>query len=290
MNSIEGGDYVNRILVLLLLAAAAAQASEWKHKKETEEDKTYAIDLSRGAPEVVIKNVLGFIKVSGYSGSEVSLSIHRAAMARSPEKLEEAERDVQLRIEHDSNSVGVYLDAPYTCRDGINYRGEEYYGYRVQYDFVLRVPFRTTLVLETINRIEVDNVHGDYDVRAVEGEVSMEEVSGSGYAHSVAGDLQIIFAGNPKGDCSFGSVSGDLNLSFKEALSADFRIKTLSGEIFTDFPTEQLGPRPAASRREKGMFVYKGDRAVGVRVGSGGPEIELETISGDILIAKRKTR
>jgi hypothetical protein len=39
--------------------------------------------------------------------------------------------------------------------------------------------------------------------------------------------------------------------------------------------------------RKKGKYVYKSDRSVYFRVGDGGPEIELDTLAGDILIKER---
>ena len=102
--------------------------------------------------------------------------------------------------------------------------------------------------------------------------------------------LTVLFRRHPDGPCSFKSVSGDVEVDFPGEPSADFRFKTMHGEVYSDFDVTRL-PKAAPVREERaekdGKFVYRSEGFTGVRSGKGGPEIKLETLTGDILIAKR---
>ncbi|MGZ5498999.1 MAG: hypothetical protein ACXWHI_09780, partial [Candidatus Aminicenantales bacterium] len=158
--------------------------------------------------------------------------------------------------------------------------------------FTLKVPVRTNLVLATVldGDVEVRGVEGAFDVRNVNGKVRLVDAAGSGDAQTENGGVTVLFLRNPDGPCRFKTINGDVELDFPVPPSADFRFKTMHGEVYSDFDVTSL-PKAAAIREERpekgGKFVYRSDGFYGVRAGKGGPEIKLETLNGDILIAKR---
>ena len=77
-------------------------------------------------------------------------------------------------------------------------------------------------------------------------------------------------------------------VTFQPTLAADLRLKTFNGGMYTDFDTTTLPALTPVTERKAGKFVYKADRAAGVRVGSGGPELRFETLNGDIRILQRR--
>jgi len=95
------------------------------------------------------------------------------------------------------------------------------------------------------------------------------------------------FEQNPKKDCSFGSLNGEIEVTFLAGLEADFRFKTFNGDVYTDFDISYLSPRHATTKRRKGKYVYKADKAFGARVGQGGPEMEFDGFNGDIYVNKK---
>ncbi|NTU51847.1 MAG: hypothetical protein HGA94_05355, partial [Candidatus Aminicenantes bacterium] len=127
-------------------------------------------------------------------------------------------------------------------------------------------------------------------VRTVVGEVRLVDAAGAGDAQAVSGGVTVAFKRPPDGPCVFKTVSGDVEVNFPGEPSADFRIKTMHGEVYSDFEVTYLPQAPPVrqERREAGgRYVYRSDSGYGVRTGRGGPEIKLETLTGDILIAKR---
>ena len=106
-------------------------------------------------------------------------------------------------------------------------------------------------------------------------------LAGLGFADEAA------FAAAPSGPSVFRTVNGRVTVTLPGTLSADLRLKTLHGGLYTDFDTTPLPTRATAERRE-GRLVFRPDRHASVRVGSGGPELTFETINGDVEVRKQK--
>ena len=82
------------------------------------------------------------------------------------------------------------------------------------------------------------------------------------------------------------AVNGRVNVTLPASLSADLRLKTMNGGLYTDFDTTPLPSRSTAERRD-GKFIYRADRYASVRVGKGGPELTFETLNGDVQVRKQ---
>jgi hypothetical protein len=68
--------------------------------------------------------------------------------------------------------------------------------------------------------------------------------------------------------------------------SGHFDPHSVNGGVFTDFEATALAPTMKPEPRD-GRFVYRADRGGTVRVGAGGPEIDIETVNGAIEIHKQ---
>jgi len=245
--------------------------------------------LSGAAPKtVIVDNVNGSIHVTGYAGGEVRLVAHKDLHADTPEAAEEARREVKLDMTQDGNTVRLYVDGPFRCRDGgvhFDHRRE----YEVKYDFELQVPRDTAVDLKTINdgEIRIENVAGDYKVDNINGGIEMTEVSGSGKVYALNGKVRVLFHDNPRAKSSFGSLNGEVRVTFQPDLSADLRFKTFNGGVYTDFPVSYMPAPAAAAERRDGKFIYKSNDWSAVRVAHGGPELSFDAFNGNIRILSR---
>jgi hypothetical protein len=293
-------------LTISLTAAAALDAGAPQRKGFRGDDmksfgtETFAKTLTFADPaktgKVVVDNLYGPIRVEAYGGREVVLEAKKVVYARDEARAARAEAEVRLDVSAEGNTITAYVDGPFRKKeDGrrgrdIHMRGDP--GYLVYYGFTLKVPARTDLVLSTVidGDIDVRGVEGVFDVRNVTSSVRLVDQAGSGEARSVAGGVTVDFRRHPDGPCSFKSISGDVEVDFPGEASADFHFKTMTGEVYSDFEVTRL-PKPAPGREERraegGRFVFRSDGFNAVRAGRGGPAIKLETLSGDILIAKR---
>lgn len=233
-----------------------------------------------------IDNVWGSIEIVGTASDQVQLTLNRSTRAESKEELEQARKDVTLDITEQPDSLKFYVNGPFRCDCHDCYRSREVDGYIVKMDFQLQVPRDINLKIKTINEghVSVRDVSGNFVVRNVNGDIQMRNIAGSGSARTVNGPVKVSFRQNPHEASDFQTVNGNVELQFARDLAADFRFKTFNGGVYSDFPVTALPAHPIEGEHHGAKVVFRADRYAGVRVSSGGPQIKVENLNGDIRI------
>jgi DUF4097 and DUF4098 domain-containing protein YvlB len=125
--------------------------------------------------------------------------------------------------------------------------------------------------------VEVNGAGDEVRARSVSGNVRLERVRAPAVsASSVSGDVEAqIDALTGAGDLRFTSVSGNVSLQLPRSLDADVTLKTVSGELDSDFPLVIRGGSRMARRTITGT------------IGRGGRELQLTTVSGNVRLRAR---
>jgi hypothetical protein len=268
----------------LLAAGSAAGADESRWKFENQETVRRAFPMSAGAPQkLLVDNINGYVHVTGGS-NEVQVSVNRHTRAWSQQALEEANKEVKLDMSQQGNFVRLYVDGPFRSGNGVNYRGEDYYGYNVVFDYDIQVPAGMEVVLKTVNHgdIQLKKTTGDYEINGVNGGIELDGVAGSGTVRTVNGPVKVSFQRNPTKDCRFYTLNGKLEAYFQPPLDANAHFKTLNGSVYTDFDVTPMPLEPAKAQQSNGKFVYRSNRTMAGRMGKGGPDLSFETLNGTI--------
>lgn len=233
-----------------------------------------------------VDNVWGSIEVVGTNSDQVQLVVNKSIRAESQDKLAQARKEVTLDITGQEGLLKLYVNGPFRCHCDDECGHREFEGYIVKMDFKLQVPRDIDVKVKTVNegRVVVRDINGNFQVRNVNGDVEMSHIAGSGTARTVNGPVKVSFRQNPREASDFQTVNGNVELSFAQSLTADFRFKTFNGGIYSDFPVTALPVRAAQEEHHGAKFVFRADRYTGVRIGSGGPEIKVENLNGDIRI------
>lgn len=249
------------------------------------------------AKSLEVDNVNGSIHVTGYAGAAIELDARRTITAEDAERAEAARREVKLDITQPGEEVRVYVDGPFRChceerpsfRSRNNMREHGRRGYSVTYDFEIKVPQDTALYLATVNhgQIRVEKTAGDYDIENINGGIEMDDIAGSGRVYALNGKVAVTFLKNPERNSYFGSLNGLVEVWFQPNLSADARVKTFNGGIYTDYPVTYLPIAAGTAERINGKFVYRSNEFQGIRIGNGGPELKFENFNGEIRIRNR---
>lgn len=274
-----------RTCIAILLACAAVAYGDVEQKSAEQRSFT-------GAKKLILDNVLGSVEVTGYNGADLQVEATKTIEAESPERADAAKREVKLDMNQSGEVVRVFVDGPFRCHcddgRGVNYRGERHDGYRVVYDFRIKAPFGTFLDLRTVTHggITLNHTSGGFALSAVNSPIVLADVSGSGDVRTVNGGVKAAFVERPTGNCSFRSVNGALDVSFPPDLAADVRTKTFNGALYTDFDVSALPIAAASPERRNGKFIYRSRGVNGVRIGRGGPELNFDTLNGNIYIRK----
>jgi hypothetical protein len=248
--------------------------------------KSFPMPVAHKSLEV--DNLFGSIEVVGGASDQVELVVEKNIRAESKDALELARKEVTLDITQQVGALKLYVNGPFRCHcdDCHSSRDRDGQDYIVKMDFQLRVPRDIDTKVKTVNEghVLVHNVNGNFIARNVNGAIEMDHVAGSGTAHTVNGPVKVSFRENPRQNSGFQSVNGDIELFFMHGLSADFRFKTFNGGIYSDFPVTALPAHAIKEDHQNGKTIFRADRFTEARINSGGPEIQVENLNGDIRI------
>jgi hypothetical protein len=250
---------VKRLLVALALAVPLMAEVQ----DRSTETRTFA-----GVREIVLDNVSGTVEVTGYNGRDAVVEIEKRIRAESDDRMEVAKREVKLEVTESAGLLKLLVDGPFRCN--CDSWGARRNGYQVTYDFKVRIP-----------------ADAKFDVRTVNGALSMEGIAGAGKAKTVNGGVRVVFAKNPPGAVEVETINGNVDVTLLPGLAADLRMKTLNGGMFTDYDVTPLPSEPVTTERRNGKFVYRTQDAARVRVGGGGPELSFKTLNGNIYVRSR---
>lgn len=251
-----------------------------------------------------IRNIKGEIRAEPAGGGEVTVTARRTGG-----------RADRVRVEMVRRGNGVVICALYPTGDddddggrGWNHRDSDDdeprdacnsgRGMNVRdsdagVDFEVHVPAGVRLSARSVSGdVQVNDLRGPVDAASVSGDVHVSSTA-EVRANSVSGNVYAALGRIPSDGLSFHSVSGDVTLELPSGTDADFSARTLSGEIDSDFPLTIEG---RGGRRDDDDDDRGGRSRVRVRVGHdlharlgrGGPELSVTTVSGDINLRRAR--
>jgi len=252
----------------------------------TEEKIEKSFPMPSAHRTLEIDNVWGSIDVVGTASDQAKLTINKSIRAESKEKLEQARKDVTLDITQQPDALKLYVNGPFRCDCHDCNRSRDGEGYIVKMDFQLQVPRDIDIKIKTVNegRVSVRDINGTFLVRNVNGDIQIHNIAGSGTARTVNGPVKVSFRQNPREASDFQTVNGNIELQFARDLSADFRFKTFNGGIYSDFPVTAMPVAAMQQERRGNKVIFRADRYTSARIASGGPQIKVENLNGDIRI------
>lgn len=241
--------------------------------------------FSSGADRrLVIDNVSGYVHVTGADVSQVELNVVRHNYADSRDRLDAVKRHVTLDIAQHGDTVDIFEDGPFrNGKDGINYRGDEHYGYLAVFDYDVQVPRNIELILKNFNHgdIAVKGTSGKFSVHDFNGGISLEEVAGSGEINTFNGSVKVAFTRNPEQDMKVHSFNGPVDVYFPQNLNADIQYKTFNGGVYSDFEVAAV-PVESGGGVQPTRFVYHTGHDGSGRIGKGGPLLSFHSFNGPI--------
>jgi DUF4097 and DUF4098 domain-containing protein YvlB len=224
---------------------------------------------------VEIKGVNGGIRATGASGDQVLVTAVKKARKSDPESVK-----VEA-VEHDG---GVTICAVYPSVDGrqnscgpgdkghMNVRDND-----VSVEFEVHVPAGVRLAARTVNGgISATGLRADAKADTVNGAVTLES-TGTAVANTVNGGITARMGrADWQGALRLNTVNGSIDVTLPASASTDVRAATVNGSIDTEFPLSVTG---RISRR-----------SLSGTIGSGGRQLELNTVNGGITLRKAGAR
>jgi len=221
---------------------------------------------------VEIKGVNGGIDAEPATGSEVEVTAVKRARRSNPD-------DVEIKVIEHSGGVTIcavyppHGGLPNECKPGsggrMNTRDND-----VNVEFRVRVPAGARFVGRTVNgAIHARSLPADAEAYTVNGSIRVES-AGVARGETVNGSIDAVLGrADWQGELTLKTVNGAIRVDIPTGLNAEVRAQTVNGDIRTDFPLTVQGR--ISKRRIQGT------------IGSGGRQLELETVNGGIELRQK---
>ncbi len=288
------------IIATLLQSTSFAQSFTEKITKELSFEKKGVENA------LMVANINGSIKVTGYDGDKILIELTRTIKAKTPDRLEKGKAQIKLGIIDRADTLILYTEGlcsqfgktskkngDWTHRNGWGYdwndRDEdckELCDY--SFDYVVKVPMSVNLLVSTVNDgdLEVENLKGSIVANNVNGGIKLINITREASASTINGNVDITYVKNPDKACRFYTLNGDINAWFQKGLSANMSFESFNGELFTNVPhLESLPMAVEKKETEQGTkFKVNGNR---FKVGDGGIILDFETFNGDVYVKEK---
>ncbi len=240
-----------------------------------QEDFHWQGTVARGAA-VEIKGINGGITATGVPGGQVEVTAVKKGHKSDP---------AQVKVEVVEHPAGVTICAVYpdSASDGSPNRCAPGKGAHlgaknndVQVEFQVKVPAGVRFLGQTVNGgISASGISADAEAETVNGGVTLE-AAGTARARTVNGGIKASLGrADWDGALKLSTVNGGIQLTLPDGLNAEVKASTVNGDIETDFPLAVSG---RISRR-----------SLSGTIGSGGRQLELNTVNGGIALRKAGT-
>lgn len=236
---------------------------------ETEKfEQTYPLSANGN---VNVSNINGSITVEAWDRNEVKLEATKTADSK--ETL--AEIEIQIETKPDSFCV----EANHDNWNNKNGRGGNWSrNRRMEVQFRLTVPRNAVLnSIETVNgSVTVSNFTNQTRVSAVNGSVTATNLRGAANLSTVNGTVLADFDRlEPGSKISLETVNGKVNLSIPSDASAFLKADSVNGNITNEFGL------PVRKGKYVGRDLYG-------KLGNGDTQVKLESVNGELSIARKK--
>ncbi|MGB3586606.1 MAG: DUF4097 family beta strand repeat-containing protein [Tunicatimonas sp.] len=246
------------------------------------QDELLAIPLTNpNQPgELRVELVRGSIFVRGYDGKEVIVQTAPTTsnyvddnQGRGGLRKISSGGNISMEAIEEGNRVTVRSRAPESS-----------------FDFDIQVPRNFSIKAKAINDgvIFIENVSGEIEASNINDDVELQNISGSAVVNTVNGEVTVVFDEvTPDTPMSFTTLNGDIEVTFPTSTAMLAKMKTLNGEIFTDFEMDVKANNKRETSNDGGIYRVKVDKEIMGTVNGGGPEIYFKSHNGDIIIRKK---
>lgn len=256
--------YAPAVVLPLLFAPVVAGA------QDRDGDLHWERRLSSGQT-VHVRNINGDISVTPSSSSRVEIVGIRRGSGRTASRL-----TAEVSETSDGLVVCVVRQNSDDECDGNGYHrhndDDDNWG-DASLNLEIRLPSNVQIDARSVSgNVNVSGAQGDVRAEAVSGDIRLERLRATTIeAHSVSGEIAAsIESLSGSGPLSFRSVSGDVKLELPRNFDADLSMSSVSGQLDSEFQMT-LGNGGRTSRRR-----------IEARIGRGGRELNLTTVSGDV--------
>jgi DUF4097 and DUF4098 domain-containing protein YvlB len=231
-------------------------------------------------PRVVnVHTTHGSITVKPYNGKEVIVETRSARSGKSGST--SATVDGLKRVELPPRGLSVEEED-----NVIEVRA----GGSSEANLTITVPPDTSLHLRSSHGdVSAEGVTGEVEATNNNGEIRLTNISGTVVASTTNGSIKAVLDRvDPGKPLAFSSTNGNVDVTLPADFKANVKLRSLHGEIGSDFEIKFSGqPTQTSSGGKDGKFRVQFDRTIYGTINGGGTEASFSTLHGRILIRKK---
>lgn len=249
--------------------------------------------------EVVIKNINGDVKVSGYNGDDIEIGAIKEVWKKRGNISEEEASEYELKSRMYEGKLYLYVDSPNAYVEFRKGKLDYHWHWddndrnriNAHYDLEIKLPKNLAVSASTVNSGDVEVAKMESKVKAsnVNGSVTVKDVQGYTTANTVNGDIEVWYTQSPKEDTDFKTVNGTIEIYSPEDLSAVVTMESLHGELYTDFEQVKRLPNRLNKEQRGDGYRYKINNTSPIQFGNGDIEMGFKLVNGDVYIRTRKS-
>ncbi len=264
--------------------------------QEFSDETTFMVN-TQGLESFRLYNLNGNVKVTGVDGNSATLKLNRTLRSASSVRLEKAKTTLRFDSLILNNTIYFFMESPDRVFK-IDPEGNGHYEsdwdrsknerFEVKYNFDITLSVPKGLDIYVSNHrsnLQIENIEGYLYAKNHHSDLLAKDIGGNAKLKNHHGDITVSFTRNPSEDCEFYTHHGDVRIKYPGDLSADVYLKSRHGEFFTAFNWSPI-PTPVIEKAsDRGTKYIVNDR-VSVRIGKGGPKLNVRTWHGDIYITQ----
>lgn len=153
--------------------------------------------------------------------------------------------------------------------------------------YTIRVPKNASVMYEETNwtggDLSIADLDGEIELKLNNGNATLTNITGPLVANTTSSDMIVKFSNlNQSKPSAISTVAGTVDIHLPANTKANFKLKTIQGEIYSDFDMN------IARDGKSNLPRVSGGNNIEGRTNGGGVEMNLYTISGDMYIRKSK--
>ncbi|GAB3882213.1 DUF4097 family beta strand repeat-containing protein [Spirosoma agri] len=257
---------------LLLLSAGivwgmtTAQAQEFKTKLANAKDRKVTIEMAAAD-----------IRIEGHNSDEVIIQA-TSGFEAPPERAKGLKPLYNNAV--DNSGIGLAVTT-----EGNGLKIEK--ATRKSVKYTVRLPRKVAILFSQTNwqggsDIKISNMDGDLEVRTLNADIDLTNVTGPVVANTTSGEIKVVFSAlSQDKPTAISTISGPIDITLPASSKANMQLRSISGEMYTDF---DLGMKTT----KDGMSKVGGGQNIEGTANGGGVEMQLKTINSNIYIRKQK--
>ncbi len=280
-------------------------AADGPDSAEETVERTFTVG---GMPRLRVRNVSGVTRVRAGEAGQVKIVARKRVRGVSAERAKRQLENLEVRIEQRGDEIIVEPQLYEQERDWIAL----FQGKRFRVDFDIAVPTECTVDAQTVSGdLAVQGTRGPTAVQTVSGEVSVADLQGPLRVRSVSGEVAVdSYVGHLEGNSVSGgislrgsrlrstalhTVSGDIEVAGDLEGGAEHHFKTISGDVElalagASYAVDFNSASGDLDCEFEARIERHGRHGWTARIGDGGANVGVKTVSGDLTLRRSEGR